>query len=845
MIASITVAISALGFAMLLLLYVRVRAANRQLELKKHRSGGAGFADLLNYSAVVEDGVVVGKNGSFMAAWLYEGEDNASSTDEHREMVSFRLNQALSGMGNGWMIHVDAVRRAAPSYSTPDASNFPDPLTAAVDEERRRLFEKLGAMYEGLFVLTVTYFPPLLAQRKFIELMFDDEAAPQDRKSRTQGLIDYFRRECVNIESRLSAALELTRLRGQKTVREDGVTVTHDDFLRWLQFCVSGQNHPVVLPSNPIYLDALIGGQELWAGVVPKVGRKFIQAVAIEGFPLESTPGILTALGEQPCEYRWSSRFIFMDPHEAVAHLDKFRKKWKQKIRGFFDQVFNTNNGSIDEDAMSMVADAQSAIAETNSGLVSQGYYTSVVILMDEDRDKLEAAARLLEKAINRIGFTARVETINTLDAFLGSLPGHGVENVRRPLIHTMNLADLLPTSTIWTGLNCAPCPLYPAKSPPLMNCVTNGATPFRFNLHVRDNGHTLMLGPTRMGKSAKLALIAMQARRYAGMSIYVFEKGMSMYPTTKGVRGNHFTVAADDSRLAFCPLQFLGTRGDRAWAMEWLDTVLALNGVISTPDQRNEIGQAIMNMHESGARTLTEFTLTIQDKDIRSAMKQYTVDGLMGHLLDAELDGLSLSTFTTFEIEELMNLGEKFALPVLLYLFRRIERSLQGQPAMILIDEAWLMLGHPAFRDKIREWLKAFAKKNCLLLLSTQSLTDVSKSGILDVIIESTATKIYLPNRDARSDEAAALYRQMGLNAKQIDIIATAIPKRQYYVVSEGGCRLYDAAMGPLALAFAGSTDKESIATIQQLEVAHGDGWIHEWLMSKGLKLTDYGVMA
>lgn len=845
MIAAISIALAVLGAAMLLLLYARIRAANSQLELKKHRSREAGFADLLNYAAMVEDGVIVGKNGSFMASWLYQGEDNASSTDEQRETVSFRLNQALSGMGNGWMIHVDAVRRSAPSYSSPGASSFPDPLTAAVDEERRRLFEKLGTMYEGFFVLTLTYFPPLLAQRKFVELMFDDEAAPQDRKLRTQGLIEYFKRECINIESRLSAAVKLTRLRGQKVVQEDGHTVTHDDLLRWLQFCVTGLNHPILLPSNPMYLDAVIGGQELWTGVVPKVGRKFIQAVAIEGFPLESTPGMLTALGEQSCEYRWSSRFIFMDPHEAISHLDKFRKKWKQKIRGFFDQVFNTNTGSIDEDAMSMVADAQSAIAEINSGLVTQGYYTSVVILMDEDRDKLQVAARMLEKAINRIGFAARIETINTLDAFLGSLPGHGVENVRRPLIHTMNLADLLPTSTIWTGMNYAPCPMYPALAPPLMNCVTHGATPFRFNLHIRDLGHSIMLGPTRMGKSTKLALIAMQARRYAGMSIYVFDKGMSMYPTTKGVRGNHFKVAADDSRLAFCPLQFLETKGDRAWAMEWIDTILALNGVATSPDQRNEIAKAIINMHESGAQTLTEFTLTIQDKGIRDALEQYTIEGLMGHLLDAEQDGLDMSTFTTFEIEELMGLGEKYALPVLLYLFRRIERSLHGQPAMILIDEAWIMLGHPAFRDKIREWLKAFAKKNCLLLLSTQSLTDASKSGILDVIIESTATKIFLPNRDAKSDEASALYRQMGLNTKQIDIIATAIPKRQYYVVSEGGCRLYDAALGPLALAFAGATDPESIEEIKQLEAKHGDAWMDEWLASKGLNLKDYGVAA
>jgi type IV secretion system protein VirB4 len=845
MIESIAIAIAALGALMLFILYSRIRAANHQLELKKHRSKDAGFADLLNYAAVVDDGVIVGKNGAFMAAWIYQGDDNASSTDQQREMVSFRINQALSGLGNGWMVHVDAVRRPAPNYPDNGLSHFPDPVSAAIDEERRRLFEGMGTMYEGYFVLSVTYFPPLLAQRKFVELMFDDDAVAPDHKSRTQGLIDYFKRECVSIESRLSSAVKLSRLRGKKVVNEDGSSVTHDDFLRWLQFCATGLNHPILLPSNPMYLDAIIGGQEMWSGVVPKVGRKFVQAVAIEGFPLESTPGILTALGEQPCEYRWSSRFIFMDSHEAVAHLDKFRKKWKQKIRGFFDQVFNTNTGTIDQDAMSMVADAESAIAEVNSGLVAQGYYTSVVILMDENRDKLEMSARSVEKAINRLGFAARIESINTLDAFLGSLPGHGVENVRRPLINTMNLADLLPTSTIWTGLNHAPCPMYPPLSPPLMQGVTHGATPFRLNLHVRDVGHTFMFGPTGAGKSTHLALIAAQLRRYKGMSIFAFDKGMSMYPLAKATGGKHFTIAADDEKLAFCPLQFLETKSDRAWAMEWIDTILALNGVNTTPGQRNEIGNTVMNMHKSGARTMSEFTVTVQDETIREALKQYTVDGDMGHLLDAEEDGLSLTDFTVFEIEELMNLGEKYALPTLLYLFRRIERSLRGQPAVIILDEAWLMLGHTAFRAKIREWLKVMRKANCLVLMATQSLSDAANSGILDVIVESTATKIFLPNVYARDEDTAALYRRMGLNARQIDILATAIPKRQYYYVSENGRRLYDLALGPLALSFVGASDKESVATIKTMESKFGDNWVHEWLAGRGLNLNDYGVTA
>ncbi|MDE2365778.1 MAG: conjugal transfer protein TrbE, partial [Betaproteobacteria bacterium] len=710
MVGFLALLIAAVGILFLAVLYLRIRAVGEESRLKKHRAVNAGLSDLLNYAAMVDDGVIVCKNGAFMAAWMYRGEDNASASVEQRNLVSYRINQALSNLGSGWMIHVDAVRRPAPHYPERGLSHFPDPVTAAIDEERRQLFESLGTMYEGYFVLTLTWFPPLLVQRKFVELMFEDDTAPPDHKAQTRGLIEAFKRDCLSIESRLSEAVKLARLGGKRIVAENGVDATHDDFLRWLQFCVTGLDHPVQLPRNPMYLDQILGGQELWGGVVPRIGGKFMQVVAIEGFPSESYPGILSALAELSCEYRWSSRFIFMDPHEAVAHLEKYRRKWRQKVRGFFDQVFNTHIGVVDQDAMAMVADAEAAIAEVNSGHVAQGYYTSVVVLMLDDRAHLEVLARRLEKAVNSLGFTARIETINTLDAYLGSLPGHGVENVRRPLMNTLNLADLLPTSTIWTGLNEAPCPMYPPSSPALMYCVTQGATPFRLNTHVRDVGHTFVFGPTGSGKSTLLGAMIAQARRYRGMTLYCFDKGMSLYPLAKAAGARHFTVSADTSQnsgLSFCPLQFLDSQSDRAWAMEWIDALLALNGLVTTPAQRNEIGLAIGSMHKSGSKTLSEFFTLIQDAAVRETLKIYTVEGSMGHLLDAQDDGLALSDFTVFEIEELMNLGDRYALPVLLYLFRRIEMSLRGQPAMIVLDEAWIMLGHKVFREKIREWLK------------------------------------------------------------------------------------------------------------------------------------------
>ena len=840
MIESIIFFFSGSGIVLLGVLFMRIRAVEGKYKLDKHRAKEPGFVDLLIYAAVVDDGVIVGKDGSLMAAWIYQGSDTASSTEAERDLTALQINNALSRLGSGWMIHVDAVRKPADGYTNGGLSHFPDPVSAAIDRERRRTFERVGTLFESYFVLTVTYLPPMLAERQFVDLMFDDEQTAPDQQKQTFNLIQYFNRECLNIESRLSGTIDLTRLAAKKITNEDNSTITHDDFLRWIQFCITGMDHPIVLPRNPVYLDALICGQEFWGGVVPKIGRNFIQVVSIEGFPLESSPGLLNPLAELPCTYRWSTRFIFMDNHESVAHLEKFGKKWKQKVRGFFDQVFNTHSSHIDENALNMVQDAQSAISETNSGKVSQGYYTSVIVLMDERRETLETAALQIAKAVNHLGFNARIETINTIDAYLGSLPGHGVENVRRPLLNTLNLADLMPLNTIWAGKSAAPCPLYPPMAPALMHCITQGATPFRLNLHVGDIGHTFMFGPTGAGKSTHLALIAAQLRRYKDMSIYCFDKGMSMFALTKAVGGKHFSVASDDDALAFCPLQFLDTKNDRAWALEWISTIIELNNVVITPNQRNELSTALNSMHQSGAKTLSEFSVTLQDEAIREVMLQYTVDGMMGHLLDAEEDGLKLSDFTTFEIEELMNLGEKYALPTLLYLFRRIERSLHGQPAAIILDEAWIMLGHRVFREKIREWLKVMRKANCLVLMATQNLSDAANSGILDVIVESTATKIFLPNVHARDEDTSALYRRMGLNSRQIEILATAQAKRQYYSVSENGRRLYELALGRIALAFVGASDKESIATIKHLISKYGDDWVHQWLEINGLKLND-----
>lgn len=810
--------------------------------LRSFRTKAAGMADLLNWAALVDDGIVQGKDGSLMAGYFYQGPDGLSASPAMRNYLTERVNAALLHLGSGWASWHDAVRMPATDYPTPDRSYFPDPITAAIDEERRRHFQAEGTHYETEYALILSYLPPLRSHSKLADLVYDDDLTPHGALG--DRILAGFKKVLVDLEDGMGDVLKLRRM-ASFTIRDAGGRLHwRDDLLNYLQFSLTGEPASLTLPSSGMYLDALLGGQELWPGDTPRYGDKFIACVAMEGFPSESYPGILEALDELPVTYRWSTRMIYLDQHEAVAELKKYRRKWRQKVRGFWSQMFRTTGGIIDEDALLMAGQTEAAINEANSGLVRYGFYTPVVVLMHEDRIVLDEQARLVVREIQRFGFTCRIETVNTMEAWLGSLPGHGMPNIRRPMIHTLNLADLLPLSSVWPGHEANPCPLYPPNSPALLHSKTAGATPFRLNVHFGDLGHFLVFGPTGAGKSVLLAMIAAQFRRYPNATICAFDKGRSLWALVEACRGRHYDIAVESTAPGLAPLAVLETEGDRAWAEEWIETCVHLqSGQPCSPSQRGEIHRAMSLLAQPGAaRSLTDFVATVQNNAIRQALTAYTLNGAYGHLLDSCTDGIAAASFSVFELEELMALGDKVAIPVLLHLFRRFEKSLTGQPALLLLDEAWLMLSHPVFREKIREWLKVLRKANCAVGLATQSLSDAVRSDLLDVLLESCPTKILLPNEEAAKEGSgqvqgpADFYRAFGLNDQEIQIIRTAIRKRQYYYLSPEGRRLFELGLGPIARAFLAVSGKETLAHLRGLKARHGTRWPAVWLEENGI---------
>lgn len=474
------------------------------------------------------------------------------------------------------------------------------------------------------------------------------------------------------------------------------------------------------------------------------IADKHIGCVSIGGYPPSAHPGILLRLDLLPLEYRWSTRFVFQDQHEAHAAIEGFEKRWRQKIRSFSSQLMRVEDGKINADAVEMVAQTREASAASSSELVKFGFCTSTIVLLDRDADAVDDNLRQVAKAVTSCLFVPRIEVGNTPAAWLGTFPGLTLWNVRRPVVSTRNLADFLALQSLWCGEPENECALYPSNSPPLLYAVTAGATPFRLSLHVADVGHTLIFGPTGAGKTFLMCTLALQALRYPRMQIWAFDFKRGMRGAVKACGGDHYDIGTGDGP-SFCPLGMLDTPDDMAFAEDWLATCFELQVHREPiPTETAEIHRAVMLLAGSAHRTMSDFVSTVQNPEVKGALSYYTLTGSTGRMLDAERDGLREGGhLVCFETEDFLAYPEATRLPIMLYLFRRFERSLDGRPAMLMLSEAWSVLGNPVFARKLGVWLRTLRSKNCAVVLETQSLADALGSNIASLLDE------FVPDED------------------------------------------------------------------------------------------------
>lgn len=794
------------------------------MNLAEYRRSSTRLADFLPWAALVDAGIVLNKDGSFQRTARFRGPDLDSAVAAELVAVAGRLNNALRRLGSGWAVFVEAQRHSAGVYP-PDT--FPDVASALVDAERRAQFEEEGAHYDSSYYLTFTYLPPAEDAARAERLLYEGSSRTPsadarevlsgfaDRTDRVLQLVEGFMPECAWLGD--------------------------EETLTYLHSTISIKRHRVRVPEIPMYLDALLADQPLTGGLEPMLGAAHLRVLTVVGFPTVTTPGILDDLNRLAFPYRWSTRAIMLDKTDATKLLTKIRRQWfakRKSIAAILKEVMTNEASSLlDTDAHNKAMDADAALQELGSDQIGETFVTASVTVWGRDARSADERLRLVEKVVQGRDFTCMIETVNAVEAWLGSLPGHVYANIRQPPISTLNLAHMIPLSAVWSG----EAGDHHFKAPPLFFGKTEGSTPFRFALHVGDVGHTLVVGPTGAGKSVLLALMALQFRRYPQSQVFAFDFGGSIRAAALAMGGDWHDLGGALSQdasepVALQPLAWIDDTAERAWATDWVASILAREKIEITPEAKDHLWSALTSLASARLpeRTLTGLSVLLQSTTLKRALQPYCLGGPYGRLLDAEFERIGEASVQAFETEGLIGTGAAPA--VLAYLFHRIGDRLDGRSTLMIVDEGWLALDDADFAGQLREWLKTLRKKNASVVFATQSLSDIDGSDIAPAIIESCPTRLLLPNERAIEPQITAIYRRFGLNDRQIELLSRATPKRDYYCQSGRGNRMFELGLGEVALAFAAASSKTDQAAIDRLLTEHGrEAFVPAWLQHRG----------
>lgn len=789
------------------------------LNLTEHRKTADRITSLLPWACFAAPGVVLNKDGSLQQTIRYRGLDLEAVSKEHLLNTITRFNNLIKRLSSGWIIYIEARRETSNEYAQKQC--FPDPISWLIDVERKDLFECDLGSYESKYYITFQYTPPSDADNKTVYRLHQHIS---NKKNTTAE--NHVRAFTAKVTAMYDILLDFM---SEAEMLDDQAT------LSYLHQCISDKKHLMRSSEIPLCLDTVIVDKPLQAGLSPMLGNMHLAVISIQGLPPNSEPGLLDQINRLPIEYRWVTRYILLDKNNANAEINKFKTKWLSKCKSMKTLVPETlskpEDVKVDSSAMTKVQDADAALQELNDNSVSFGYYTATITLWDQDQEFLKLKARKIEQVINSLGFTTINESVNCVEAWLSSLPGQSYTNVRMTLLHTLNLTHLIPFSSLWAGQEKDSL----LNAPVLFYAKTYGNTPFRLSAHIGDVGHTLIVGPTSSGKSVLLNFMALQFLRYKNAQIFIFDKGYNFFKSTHGVNGNYYDLGADNSNFQLQPLAKIDELKEKQWAHDWILDLIENQNIEISPEIEDQIWQAIDQLakKEIRHRTLSCLSSLIQNVTLRHALNEYLINGRYGNLLDADSEKLNFKNWQCFETKHLMDTPHVIA-SVLNYILHRIETQLTGSPTLIIINDARRFLDNPLFANRIKIWLRALRKLNASVVFATKSADDLINLKISSSLLESCPSRIFLPNKNATEAGISTSYKALGLSEEQVNIIASAAPKKEYYYSSILGNSLFKLNLDELTLFFCANCTKSEREKISSLYKKHSHMEFLQKIMKK-----------
>ncbi len=547
---------------------------------------------------------------------------------------------------------------------------------------------------------------------------------------------------------------------------EGGVTSELLEFLARIVNCGSAQ--PMTVPlgeiSHHLPINRLFfGGKSI--EIHHATGVKYAGMVAVKEYRPSTHAGVFDGFMQMPFELIISQSFTFINRMVAISSMQLQQRRLVQS----------------EDVAVSQIRDIDSALDSAMSGEFGFGNHHMTVLCVEESPKALESSLSLAVVELSNVGITAVRERMNLEPAFWAQLPCNQEYMARRSVVNTLNISAFASFHNYPSGKRKKN---HWGNAVTVLNTVSG--TPFFFSFHVRDVGHTMIIGPTGAGKTVLLTFLCAQAQKFQGR-LFFFDKDRGAEIFVRAIRGRY--MIPDASKISgFNPFQLADTSENRAFLIEFLKALVNTGTGPLPAHEVERINEAVSGNYklpkeQRRLRNIAPFMGIGGPGTLANRLAMWHTGGSHAKLFDNEVDLIDFNSSRVFGIEMGQILGDKMAIaPVLLYLFHRIQTSLKGEPTMIVLDEAWALIDNPVFAPKIKDWLKVLRKLNTFVVFATQSVEDAAKSSISDTLVQQTATQIFLPNL-----KATIVYREVFmLSEREFNLVKTTDPSTRFFLVKQ-----------------------------------------------------------
>ena len=516
-----------------------------------------------------------------------------------------------------------------------------------------------------------------------------------------------------------------------------------------------------------------------------RLDNYYVKVLTLKEPSAQSLPLIFKGLLEVQANYYVVTEWKKEDSGKTRRNIQAKRRHFHNTKRSFVSQV-NLNDASphdvlLDDSKESQVRELGEGIKEIELRGNYFGEFSLTIVLYDLDLARVERACADFYKVFSVHDALLYEEKYNLLNAFLAAVPGNYAFNLRYLYLLNTNYADY---SFLFT-LHCGEQRNRHLRKEYLAVLETNHHSPYYLNLHYRDVAHTMMLGRTGAGKSFLLSFLITNLQKYDPLT-FIFDLGGSFENITHLFDGSYVRAGLESQDFRINPFSLPPSKDNLDFLALFVKVLLQASGSADLdPATERDLYQQIENVYalDPTLRTLGVLANTLR-RDLSERLAKWVRGGQFGFVFDNAEDTISFSRFQCFDFQRMSQYAEILE-PLLFYILHRAnavitDKNLSATFKAFFIDEAWVFLRNPNIQRYVVEALKTWRKHNAAMLLSTQSLDELRRSDILDVIVESCATKIFLANPDM---DRQLYQRQFHLNDTEVQRIAGLIPKQQFLI--------------------------------------------------------------